>query len=102
MSSIPILRLVTAACITLLAGSRSGPIESAPSIQRVATLRTARAAHTVTVLPTGQGPVAGGMADGGAGLASAELFDPLGNAVQPLPDMAVRRIDHTATLLHDG
>lgn len=102
MSSIAILRFASLACIAILAGSVPNPIESAPSIQQVATLRTARAAHTVTVLPSGQVLVAGGMADGGVGLASAELFDPLRNAVQPLPDMAVRRIDHTATLLRDG
>lgn len=102
MASIALLRLASLACIAMLAGSVPSLLESAPSIQRVATLRTARAAHTVTLLPSGQVLVAGGMADGGSGLASAELFDPLRNAVQPLPDMAVRRIDHTATLLRDG
>lgn len=102
MTSAVILRLASLAGMVTLAGSGPGVIEGAPSIQRVATMRTARAAHTVTVLPSDQVLVAGGMADGGAGLASAELFDPVRNTVQPLPDMAARRIDHTATLLRDG
>jgi hypothetical protein len=102
MSSTAILRFAGLACTAILAGSVPSSIGSAPSIQRIATLRTARAAHTVTRLHSGQVLVAGGMADGGAALGSAELFDPLRNAVQPLPDMAVRRIDHTATLLGDG
>lgn len=102
MSAISILKLVTLTSVALLAGSASGPVDSAPSIRRVATLRTARAAHTATVLPSGQVLVAGGMADGGGSLASAELYDPLRNTVQPLPAMAERRIDHTATLLRDG
>jgi len=102
MSSISILKLISLACVALLAGFASGPVDSAPSIQRVATLRTARAAHTATMLPSGQVLVAGGMADGGSSLASAELYDPLRNTVRPLPDMAERRIDHTATLLRDG
>lgn len=101
MSSIPFMRPVSLACAALLVGS-AGLIDSAPSIQRVATLRTARAAHTATVLPSGQVLVAGGMADGGDALASAELYDPVRNAVQPLPAMAERRIDHSATLLPDG
>lgn len=102
MSIIPILRAVTLAGVALLAGTASGPVDSTESIQRVATLRTARAAHTMTVLPSGQVLVAGGMTDGGGSLASAELFDPLRNTMQPLPAMAERRIDHTATLLRDG
>ena len=102
MFFIPIMRLVSLACVALLVGSASGSINSAQSIQRVATLRTARAAHTATVLASGQVLVAGGMADGGGGLASAELYDPLRNTVQPLPAMAERRVDHTATLLRDG
>ena len=102
MFSISALRFVSLACVALLAGSSSRSTDSAPSIQRVATLRTARAAHTATVLPSGQVLVAGGMADGGGALASAELYDPHHDTVLPLPDMAERRIDHTATLLRDG
>ena len=102
MSSSPVMRLVTLSCVGLLAGSASSPSNSAPSVQRVATLRTARAAHTATVLPTGEVLVAGGMTDGGGSLASAELYDPLRNTVESLPAMGERRIDHTATLLRDG
>ncbi len=102
MTTIPITRLVSLACVALLPGPVSNPIDSAPSIQRVATLRTARAAHTATVLPSGQVLIAGGVSDGGGGLASTELYDPLRNTLEPLPDMAERRVDHTATLLRDG
>lgn len=102
MSSIPTLQLVSRACAALFVVSASGRISSAQSIQRVATLRTARAAHTATALPSGQVLVTGGMADSGGSLASAELYDPLHNTVQPLPDMTERRIDHTTTVLRDG
>lgn len=102
MVFITLLKPVSLTCVALLVGSASSPVNSTQSVQRVATLRTARVAHTATVLQSGQVLVAGGMADGGGGLGSAELYDPLRNAVQPLPAMAARRIDHTATLLRDG
>jgi hypothetical protein len=73
-----------------------------PSVQRVATLRTARAAHTATALAGGQVLIVGGMADGGGSLASAELFDGKRNAVQPVGSLALARAGHTATLLPDG
>lgn len=65
-------------------------------------MRTARAAHTATSLPTGQVLIAGGMADGGGSLASVELFEPARNAVRALGSLAERRAGHTATLLTDG
>lgn len=102
MSSVRVLRLACAGSAALLTSPARAPVDSTQVIERVATLGTARAAHTATVLRSGQVLVAGGMADGGDGLASAELFDPLRNAVQPLPSMAEHRIDHTATLLRDG
>lgn len=72
------------------------------SVQRVATLRTARAAHTVTALPSGQVLIAGGMTGGGGSTATVELFDPAGDRVRQLDGLAERRAGHTATLLRDG
>ncbi len=102
MPGIHLMKLVGPACAAWLAGSATVHVALAPSIQRVATLRTARAAHTATVLPSGQVLVAGGMANGGGALASAELYDPVGHTMHMLPAMQERRLDHTATLLRDG
>jgi hypothetical protein len=68
----------------------------------VTTLRTPRAAHTATTLQSGQVLIVGGMASGGGGLSSVELFDPASNVVQEAGSIAVRRAGHTATLLADG
>lgn len=102
MSSIAVLRMGSLACLVLLAHPTSSPTEPGQRVRQVATLRTARAAHTATTLPSGQVLVAGGIADGGGSLASAELFDPARNAVQVLGSLAARRAGHTATLLGDG
>lgn len=73
-----------------------------PAIERVASLRTPRSAHTATTLRSGQVLIVGGMTSGGAGLASVELFDPGNNSIEELSGLKERRIDHTATLLPDG
>ncbi len=72
------------------------------SIEQVATLHTARAAHSITTLQSGKVLIVGGMTAGGAGLATAELFDPSNNTVTELPSLAESRAGHTATLLADG
>lgn len=102
MSSMLVVRIASLSCLALLAQPASGPVENAQSVRQVATLRTARAAHTATTLPSGQVLIIGGMADGGGSLASAELFDPARNAIQELGALAERRVGHTATLLRDG
>ena len=102
MSSITLLRMASLACLAIPATSAPGPAEHRQSIEQVATLRTARAAHTATALPGGQVLVVGGMADGGGSLATVELFDPADNSVQPLGPLTERRVGHTATLLGDG
>jgi hypothetical protein len=76
--------------------------KSAASIEQVATLRTARAAHTATTLSSGRVLIIGGMAAGGAALATVELFDPTTNTIQPFGSLAEPRAGHTATLLSDG
>jgi hypothetical protein len=42
------------------------------------------------------------MAEGGGGIASAELFDPTRNSVQRIASLAIARSSHTATALPDG
>ena len=74
----------------------------AESIERVTTLRTARAAHTATTLRTGEVLVVAGMTSAGGSLAEVELFDPARNAIHPLGKLAEPRAGHTATLLTDG
>jgi hypothetical protein len=71
-------------------------------VERVATLRSGRAVHTATALPSGQVLFVGGMEDGGGSLASAELFDPRNNRVEEIGAIANRRAGHTATLLANG
>ena len=80
----------------------SPPTKSEGSIEQVATLHTARAAHTATTLRSGQVLIVGGMATGGAGLDAVELFDPARNTIRDLSSLAERRSGHTATLLDDG
>jgi hypothetical protein len=85
-----------------MAQTVSPPMESAGAIERVATLRTARAAHTATTLASAEVLVAGGMGPGGGSLASAELFDPTDATTRALGAMAEARAGHTATRLGDG
>lgn len=78
----------------------SGPIAPGPS------LREPRAAHTATLLQSGQVLVAGGCtvescelsADG----ATTELYDPGENRFEPGPRMTRPRVGHTATRLPGG
>lgn len=67
-----------------------------------------RLAHTATLLPSGKVLIAGGFSHQGIApfptgeLASAELFDPVQNAFEPLPSMTIPRGLHTASPLPDG
>lgn len=90
------------ACVALVAQRPSELLDPPQFIRQVTALRTARAAHTATALPSGQVLVVGGMADGGSGVATAELFDPERNAVRDVGSLAQGRAGHTATLLADG
>ena len=65
MSSMGVLTIGGIACVALLAPPAARLLETEQSVRQVATLRTARAAHTATTLATGQVLVVGGMADGG-------------------------------------
>ena len=100
MSSFGVLRLGSLAGLVLLHPA-SPPGETAV-LRQIATLRTARAAHTATTLPSGLVLIIGGMADGGRSLTSVELFDPAPNTVQEVGSLLQGRAGHTATLLSNG
>lgn len=65
-------------------------------------LATARYLHTTTRLTDGRVLVAGGQADGGGYLASAEIFNPATGTWSGTGNLATARGGHTATLLADG
>lgn len=71
-------------------------------IELVGAMRVARAAHTATLLPSGDVLIAGGMLDGGGAIRSFEVFDPRRNAIASGGDMTEPRAGHTATPLRDG
>lgn len=102
MPAITFLKLAGPACLVLVAWSAPGREPGDPSVRQVATLTSARSAHTATALPSGEVLLAGGMANEGANLASAELFDPVRNAVRAIGSLSLPRASHSATLLRDG
>ncbi len=62
-----------------------------------------RFAGTMTLLPDGKVLAAGGrVSQGGAALASAELYDPLTRSWSATGSMSETRFTHTATLLRNG
>ncbi|HEV2787494.1 MAG TPA: SBBP repeat-containing protein, partial [Solirubrobacteraceae bacterium] len=66
-------------------------------------MQEARFAATYTLLPNGKVLAAGGRtSQGGAALASAELYDPLTRTWSPTGSMSEERFTHTATLLPNG
>jgi hypothetical protein len=67
-----------------------------------ATLTTARANETATLLPNGKVLIAGGRDASGTPLASTELYDPSTNSVAAGPFMVVARTYARATLLPNG
>ena len=65
-------------------------------------LATARYSHTATLLPNGKTLVAGGIANSGGSLASAELYDPASGMWTATGSLVNARDSHTATLLPNG
>ena len=63
---------------------------------------TARAHHTATLLTDGQVWVAGGIGSDGQALATAERWDPFGQAVTGSVGLPTSRAGHAATLRADG
>src|SRR5262249_38477319 len=75
------------------------------SFTSTASMVTARAAHTATLLSDGRVLIAGGVVcDAGncTQLSSAEVYDPIQQKFRPVASMAAARASHTATLLSDG
>lgn len=101
MSTVAIAKIGAVALLSMLA--EAAPITvSKQAIRQVATLLTARSAHTATTLRSGHVLIAGGMAGAEGSLASAELFDPGDNRIEQFVSLVERRAGHTATLLTDG
>jgi hypothetical protein len=75
------------------------------SFRSAGTMNNARAFHTATLLNDGRLLIAGGTVPTPSGTFSsrtAETYDPSSGQFASLPDMAVYRASHTATLLRDG
>ena len=78
-------------------------VESYGSINKIAVLEKARAAHTATRLTDGKVLIVGGMQKNGVFYDEAEVFDSKANAFVKLKSKTTRkRVSHTATLLKDG
>jgi hypothetical protein len=81
------------------------PLASA-SVEPGGQMTSPRAAHTATLLPSGQVLVAGGCTRFGcetdARSASTELYDPQRRTFRPGAPLLHPRVGHTATILQDG
>ncbi len=88
---------------SITAGSTTNQITFTPKPVVVGSLGAGRYWHTATLLPNGKVLVTGGIDSNGAGLASAELFDPGTKTFSSVAQaMATARYGHTATLLPNG
>jgi hypothetical protein len=58
--------------------------------------------HTASLLPNGEVLIAGGLGEGVAEVASAEIYDPVTGAFSSTDDMTLARWQHTSTSLADG
>jgi hypothetical protein len=99
------IRTAMPVALALVALGPSEAADVAPRIAPSAAMATARASHSLTVLPDGTALVAGGF--GGSGTedrpySTTEVFDPATGRFSAGPSLRVGRLGHTATLLPDG
>lgn len=73
-----------------------------PRVLPTGSLQVARRGHSATALEDGRVLIAGGFGTSGAGLSSAELYDPGAGTFATIGDMPAAIAEHTATLLADG
>jgi hypothetical protein len=74
-----------------------------PVVSPALLMNTPRTLHTATVLEDGTLLIVGGSTQSeGAGLATAEIYDPVAGLSNPTGAMNTPRLNHTATLLPDG
>ncbi|HTQ60069.1 MAG TPA: kelch repeat-containing protein [Candidatus Solibacter sp.] len=82
------------------------PWPSGPgSVTEIASMHTARASQSCTLLPNGKVLIAGGFAGSGGEsnpYRTTELYDPRAGVFEPAASMSTGRSGHTATLLKNG
>lgn len=99
--------IISALCTALLLlltgqlGTSPKPGDAA-SIQRIASMSAARAAHTVTTLNDGRVLIVGGYVPGNEPTTQAEIYDPATNRFERTGALQTARAGHVAVLLHDG
>jgi hypothetical protein len=86
------------ACITALALATTLSFAWTPT----GSMRTARASHTATLLPSGPVLVAGGTGDANNALASSELYNSASGTWSSTSDMNVARVSARAVILPNG
>jgi TATA-box binding protein (TBP) (component of TFIID and TFIIIB) len=70
-------------------------------IKSAGSMKTARAAHTATLLKNGKVLICGGFTSNNT-LSSVEIYDPTSKVFKDVGQMSVARAGHSATLLPDG
>lgn len=72
------------------------------TLRPTGTMKTARFAHTATLMTDGQVLIAGGLENENTALSSAEIYNPPTGEFQSTGQLSIQRVGHTATALRDG